>query len=175
MDADLKSTCETLAKRTLPRWNELPDLELYMDQVTSLVGRYLKDDRELTASMVNNYVKHKIMPAPVRKKYTREHLAYLIVICTLKPVLPISTIRQMMDDELAEQELPLFYDGFCDLFEESCRETAARHLKSESLSQAGMLCRAALCAKAEQSLALQMAAAQPEEEAESESTVENFR
>ena len=105
MDADLKSTCETLAKRTLPRWNELPDLELYMDQVTSLVGRYLKDDRELTASMVNNYVKHKAMPAPVRKKYTREHLAYLVVICTLKPVLPISTIRQMMVDELAEQDL----------------------------------------------------------------------
>ena len=105
MDADLKSTCETLAKRTLPRWNELPDLELYMDQVTSLVGRYLKDDRELTASMVNNYVKHKAMPAPVRKKYTREHLAYLVVICTLKPVLPISTIRQMMVDELAEQHL----------------------------------------------------------------------
>ena len=89
MEADLKSACEMLAKRTLPRCNELPDLELYMDQVTSLIGRYLKDDRELTASMVNNYVKHKAMPAPVRKKYTREHLAYLIVICTLKPVLPI--------------------------------------------------------------------------------------
>ena len=166
MEADLKSACEMLAKRTLPRWNELPDLELYMDQVTSLIGRYLKDDRELTASMVNNYVKHKAMPAPVRKKYTREHLAYLIVICTLKPVLPISTIRQMIDDELAVQNLQLFYDAFCTLFENSCRETAARHLKNENLSHSSTLCRAALCAKAEQSLALQMAATQSSGEME---------
>lgn len=166
MEADLKSACEMLAKRTLPRWNELPDLELYMDQVTSLIGRYLKDDRELTASMVNNYVKHKAMPAPVRKKYTREHLAYLIVICTLKPVLPISTIRQMIDDELAVQNLQLFYDAFCTLFENSCRETAARHLKNENLSHSNTLCRAALCAKAEQSLALQMAATQSSGETE---------
>lgn len=157
MEAELKSICGTLAARTLPRWDALPDLELYMDQVTSLVGRYLQEERGLTASMVNNYVKHKIMPAPVRKKYTREHLAYLIVICTLKPVLPIPTIRQMMDDALAEQELPSFYDAFCALFEESCRETAARHLKNESLSQADLLCRAALCAKAEQSLASALA------------------
>ena len=151
MEAELKSICETLAGRTLPRWRELPDLELYMDQVTSLVCRYLQDDRELTASMVNNYVKH---------------MAYLIVICTLKPVLPISTIRRMMEDELAVQDLPTFYDAFCTLFEDSCRETAARHLKNESLSQAGTLCRAALCAKAEQSLALQMAAAQPTDQTE---------
>ena len=154
MEAELKSICETLAGRTLPRWEALPDLELYMDQVTSLVGRYLNADRELTASMVNNYVKHKVMPAPVRKKYTREHLAYLIVICTLKPVL------------LADRELQSFYDAFCDLFEESCRETAKRHLKTEAASPAGMLCRAALYAGAEQSLALQTAAAQPEEEKE---------
>ena len=166
MEAELKSICETLAARTLPRWRDLPDLELYMDQVTSLVGRYLKDDRELTASMVNNYVKHKAMPAPIRKKYTREHLAYLIVICTLKPVLPISTICRMMDDELAAQDLQSFYDAFCELFEESCRETAERHLKSENLSQADMLCRAALCAKAEQSLALQMAEMQSSDESE---------
>ena len=166
MEAELKSICETLAGRTLPRWEALPDLELYMDQVTSLVGRYLNADRELTASMVNNSVKHKVMPAPVRKKYTREHLAYLIVICTLKLVLPISTIRQMMADELADRELQSFYDAFCDLFEESCRETAKRHLKTEAASPAGMLCRAALYAGAEQSLALQTAAAQPEEEKE---------
>ena len=166
MEAELTSICETLAGRTLPRWEALPDLELYMDQVTSLIGRYLRDDRGLTASMVNNYVKHKVMPAPVRKKYTREHLAYLIVICTLKPVLPISTIRQMMADELAEQELPPFYDAFCNLFEESCRETAKRHLKNETASRAGILCRAALYAGAEQTLALQMAAAQPANEKE---------
>ena len=126
----------------------------------------IADDRELTASMVNNYVKHKAMPAPVRKKYTREHLAYLVVICTLKPVLPISTIRQMMVDELAEQDLQPFYDAFCNLYEDSCRETAARHLKNETLSHAGTLCKAALFAKAEQSLALQMSISQSPNEAE---------
>ena len=116
--------------------------------------------------MVNNYVKHKAMPAAVRKKYTRVHLAYLIVICTLKPVLPISTIRQTMDNELAVRDLQAFYDAFCKLFEDSCRETAARHLKNENLSHADMLCWAALCAKAEQSLALQMSTAHSPNETE---------
>ena len=69
----LAAVCERLAGQRLPRWEELPDLELYMDQVLSLMDRYLGDcpgfDRKgLTASMVNNYVKLGVMPPPVKKK-----------------------------------------------------------------------------------------------------------
>ena len=77
----------------LPTWEELPDLELYMDQVVSLVIRYVNlqphsalKDSILTASAVNNYVRLKLIPPPVKKRYSRIHLAYLIVICCLKGV-----------------------------------------------------------------------------------------
>ena len=120
MEADLKSACEMLAKRTLPRWNELPDLELYMDQVTSLIGRYLKDDRELTASMVNNYVKHKAMPAPVRKKYTREHLAYLIMICTLKQSVNMTYVQRMIPMGLTPEQVKERYEHYIALHRATC-------------------------------------------------------
>ena len=67
----------------LPTWEELPDLELYMDQVVSLVIRYVNlqphsalKDSILTASAVNNYVRLKLIPPPVKKRYSRIHLAY---------------------------------------------------------------------------------------------------
>ena len=89
---------ERMADYRLPRWEELPDLELYMDQVLSLVERYLGDypgfeERRLTASMVNNYVKMGVMPPPVKKRYSRVHLAYLLMICLLKAALPETPIR----------------------------------------------------------------------------------
>ena len=47
--------------------------------------------------MINNYVKHGMMPAPVKKKYSREHVAYLIIICSLKQALPISDIKELIE------------------------------------------------------------------------------
>ena len=71
----LANLCAHIAEQRLPRWNALPDLELYMDQVLSLMERYLGnypgfDRKGLTAAMVNNYVKLGVMPPPVKKKYT---------------------------------------------------------------------------------------------------------
>ena len=84
--------CEKLAEHKLPRWNALPDIELYMDQVVAVMEKqlslyqenYAEDARLITPSIINNYVKLKIIPAPVKKRYSREHLAYLIIICILK-------------------------------------------------------------------------------------------
>ena len=62
----------------LPEWDELPQIELYLDQVIALVTRYIgflvydpAEDKLLTPSMVNNYVKLHLIPPPVRKKYGR--------------------------------------------------------------------------------------------------------
>lgn len=83
----------------LPRWNELPEFDIYMDQVVTIVNHSVtflqlgKDDKLLTPSMVNNYVKLNLMPKPQKKRYTRIHIAYLIIIMLLKPVLSISDIR----------------------------------------------------------------------------------
>ena len=66
---------------SLPRWEELPDMDLYMDQVVTLLNEYLKpfhakdQEKMVTSTMINNYVKHGIVSPPVKKKYTKNHVA----------------------------------------------------------------------------------------------------
>ena len=158
----LSQICEQTAQRRLPRWEELPDLELYMDQILSLTERYLGTSdggrKGLTAAMVNNYVKLGVMPAPVKKKYTRLHLAYLLIICTLKPVLPIDEIGRMLGGSLTADD-GAFYDAFCREFT-VCGERAARNTQerltsgAKGVSPISAACCAALRAQAERSLAL---------------------
>lgn len=96
----LEQWIEEIYELHLPRWNELPQLDLYMDQVVTLIERYLKpllmpsEEKVLTKSMVNNYVKLQMIPAPVKKQYSRKHLAYLIVITVLKQVVTIKEVKQ---------------------------------------------------------------------------------
>ena len=76
-------------------WDRLPEIYLYMDQVLTFMNKqlrlYERDNGEvlLTSSMINNYVKVGVLPRPEQKKYSREHLAILLVICMLKQVLSI--------------------------------------------------------------------------------------
>ncbi|MBR3559977.1 MAG: DUF1836 domain-containing protein [Oscillospiraceae bacterium] len=157
MDGEKQPTVAQIVEQTLPRWAELPDLELYMDQVLSLIERYLGacpgfDRKGLTASMVNNYVKLGVMPPPVRKRYTRVHLAHLVMICLLKSVLPIEVIRKLLLRSIEQRDESEVYDGFCDLFEASaCRAASAEH-------DAGLeeIYAAALRAQAEQAAALRL-------------------
>lgn len=157
---ELLELCHRVARLRLPRWNELPDLELYMDQVLSLIERYLDGypgRKGLTAAMVNNYVKLGVMPPPVKKRYTRLHLAYLIVICVLKASLPIDSIKRMAAEATSPGEESRFYDGFCDAVEQSVREAAEAAI--EQLRAGGpesALYRTALRAQAEQALALEL-------------------
>lgn len=109
---------------SLPEWDSLPELELYMDQVVLLISRYLsfptavqeedEEEREklITASIVNNYVRMKVMPAPVKKRYSRVHLAYLLIICTLKQSLSLSFIQKLLPMGLSEEEVAAAYTRF---------------------------------------------------------------
>jgi len=80
----------------LPRWEELPDLDLYMDQVLSLTDRYLAplSVKPITASMINNYVKLKLIPPTKGKRYSRVHVAFIFAIAVLKDVFEIAQIRE---------------------------------------------------------------------------------
>ena len=157
--------CARVAQQRLPRWDELPDLELYMDQVLSLMERYLGsypgfDRKGLTASMVNNYVKLGVMPPPVKKKYTRSHLAHLIMICVLKTCLPIESVKNMIASAAQTEETEgAGYDRFCALFEEAVEE-AANDASEQVKAAEGRLTvpvyRAALRAQAEQALSLKL-------------------
>lgn len=101
----------------LPAWEELPDLELYMDQVVALVCRYVDlhdsaPEPVLTPSSVNNYVRLKVMPAPVRKRYGRLHLAHLVVICCLKRSMSLASIQRVFPVDSTLEEARQIYGDF---------------------------------------------------------------
>lgn len=123
---------EIVTKIHIPRWNELPEIDLYLDQVVNYLEKYLekynvnKDDKIITKTMINNYVKQGIMPAPKKKKYSREHIAYLIVICTLKQVYSISDIGKLISLTIQYFELSKAYNRFCANLEVSVKNVFMR-------------------------------------------------
>ena len=107
-----------------PRWNELPDIELYMDQVVNIIDRHLncfaqEGSKIVTSTMINNYVKQKIVKPPKNKKYDRVHLAYLIPVCVLKQVISIPELCDGIALILQHKEIPEAYDFFCELMEQA--------------------------------------------------------
>ena len=102
---------EKIIKHHLPRWNELPEIDLYLDQVVNYLEKYLgilssnDDDKIITKTMINNYVKQGIMPAPEKKKYGKTHIAYLMVICILKQVYSIGDIGKLISETTKYFEL----------------------------------------------------------------------
>lgn len=98
----------------LPKWTELPNFDLYMDQVLLLINETLQPlgVDPVTAAMINNYVKHKVILSPVKKKYQIMQLADIIVISLLKPSYPLDTIRQGIDQVTATGYPKRAYDNF---------------------------------------------------------------
>lgn len=112
----------------LPRWEDLPDIELYMDQVITLMAKFFgkfssKEETLLTPSMINNYVKNGIIPAPVKKKYSRTHLFRLIIICVMKPVLPINDIGALIETLLKTRSEEEVLNLFTEQYEEEFLKT----------------------------------------------------
>ena len=110
---------EKVIKHHLPRWNELPEIDLYLDQVVNYLEKYLGilnvngDEKIITKTMINNYVKLGIMPAPEKKKYSKSHIAYLMVICILKQVYSIGDIGKLISETIAYFVLSKAYNRFC--------------------------------------------------------------
>ena len=114
----------------VPRWNELPNVDLYLDQVVNYINdsltKYIlfdegekKDNQILTKSMINNYVKNNLIDAPVRKLYSKVQLAKLFVICVLKQVYSMQEIDTLIKLALEFSTLERAYDRFGELFEEA--------------------------------------------------------
>lgn len=130
-----------IAHHSIPKWSDLPEIDLYMDQVISLMEKYLADTsiqetKLITRSMINNYVKLGIMPAPNKKKYSREHLAYLVIICSLKQVMPISNIKAMIDKKLQKNSIAEtldFYSNLYDFTYKTLVETCKTYLNSNEV------------------------------------------
>jgi len=98
------------------RPSELPDIDLYMDQVTTFMERRLQDkkrydsDKILTKTMINNYAKNDLLPPPTKKKYSKEHMLLLVFIYYFKSILSISDIQKILGpitDNYFGKEQPL--------------------------------------------------------------------
>ena len=117
-----------VTKFHIPRWNELPNIDLYMDQVLNYIENclndYIKSDEKfITKTMINNYVKQGILEAPVNKKYNKIHIAKLFVICILKQVYSISEIKELITLALEINSAENGYNRFCDYLTEALIST----------------------------------------------------
>ena len=83
------------------RLDKIPEIDLYMDQVTSFMEDHLQktkrnpEDKVLTKTMINNYAKNRLLPPPVKKKYSREHILLLLFIYYYKSLLSFNDIEQL--------------------------------------------------------------------------------
>lgn len=102
-----------------PKWEDIPNINLYLDQVLLYVNQVCAPispdkDKGLTASMVNNYVKHGYLTKPDKKKYQRRQIARLIAITTLKSVFSIQEIAQTLNTLQTQASSDQLYDAFVD-------------------------------------------------------------
>ena len=116
----------------LPRWHELPEMGLYMDQMLSLINPHFEENYGesylLTSTMVNNYVKLCVVPSPVKRRYDRSTVARLFVIITLKSIFNVQEIAELiaaLNDDDAGHELSESYDLYCSTLESAIDSTYA--------------------------------------------------
>lgn len=114
-----KNTTVNIEEFRLPRYAQIPDVGLYLEQVVRYVNSHLAilGEPALTSSMVSNYVKQRLIPAPQKKLYTAQHLARLLFIAVVKPVVPLDGLRMMFGIQEDSYALQTAYDYFCDEFE----------------------------------------------------------
>lgn len=99
----LNSILASLSRLDYIRPDEVPNIELYMDQVTTFMDAQLNrskrypEDKILTKTMINNYAKNDLLPPPVKKKYSQEHMLLLIFIYYFKGILSITDIQQLLE------------------------------------------------------------------------------
>lgn len=107
-----------IARFSTVQWEQIPDLGLYMDQVITFITRLYEPlygettKGYLSAPMINNYVKNKLIPRPTGKKYSRLQIAMLIMIVALKRVCTMEDIRAMLTVDDEDGVRPL-YEQFC--------------------------------------------------------------
>ncbi len=98
----LSSILESISRIDYIKPEQIPNIDLYMDQVTTFMEEGLEqtkryqEDKILTKTMINNYAKNNLLPPPVKKKYSREHILALIFIYYFKNLLSIKDIETLL-------------------------------------------------------------------------------
>ena len=116
MDPQVIASVAALVKSfKLPLYHEIPDVGLYLEQVTKYINDILSPIMpvEMTSSMISNYVKKGLVASPVRKQYSREQIAYLVYIAVVKSVLSMEDIRLMVSIQRKTYTSERAYNYFC--------------------------------------------------------------
>lgn len=138
MEEHVKATIVTsLTGYRIPRYRELPDVGLYLEQVSHYVNTVLAPIGvpELTTSMISNYVKQGLVSSPLKKRYSNEQVAYLIFICMAKTVLSIDNLSLFISMQKSTYGVSVAYDYFCDQLELALRYVCGL---SDSLEDTGV-------------------------------------
>lgn len=139
--AHQKKENEKLAAYHCPRYEELPKIDVYMDQLIGILEEYLTpfeipgEEKTITATMVNNYVKQKVIAPPKNKKYSKSHIVYLVVIGVLKNVLSISDIGNLIKMQTRQYSLSRAYNFFAEELESVLNVTFGARDFSEANSK----------------------------------------
>lgn len=126
---NLKEFKEKMAVSAPDEWERIPDIDLYMDQVISYMERQHlglnpEGGESLTSSMINNYIKHGLLPRAKGKRYDREHIGYLTAICLLKQVLTVNETGVLLKNVMENRDIESFYREYRELTGETYSRTA---------------------------------------------------
>lgn len=135
----LNSILESISRIDYIHPGDIPNIDLYMDQVTTFMDAQLAstkrhdDDKILTKTMINNYAKNNLLPPPVKKKYTREHVLVLIFIYYFKNILSIKDIETLLKPIIdtsfsgdGKLDITQLYDKIC-----AAQKNQIEHLQEE--------------------------------------------
>jgi hypothetical protein len=135
---DLYQYCMAMSKVKFTLWNDLPENAIYADKLLQIVKDELPfmkagNEKLITKSMVNNYVKWGMLPKPIKKKYGRLHIASVIVITVLKQILPIAEIKEGIQLQAVLHGTQRAYDAFCLVLEEAMSKVFSPVLGAQDL------------------------------------------
>jgi len=139
IDDIILAAAEKIADSPLLHYERLPDIDLYVEQMTSYLEDRMgdsvrvSDEKIITKPMVNNYTKAGLLPRPSQKRYNRDHLISLAYICLLKQSLTFNDIKTAFDLAGDTEQLKFIYEEFAQMCEEY-RETYVR-LQQERLAR----------------------------------------
>ena len=137
----LKEYISKLEDYELPEYKALSEIPLYMEQVISYIqgalAPLIKDSNFITPFMVNNYVKAKILDAPINKKYNKDHIAYLLAISLLKQTASMKDIASLIEiDKYLTEDKQKLYTSFKEIYDEVLKNQTHRlKVRVETISR----------------------------------------
>ena len=135
---ELTETAVNLACYKCPLFDDVPNFGLYSKQVVEFLDKHLSiflipnEEKLLTTTMINNYVKQKVISPPINKKYQREQILHLYVISILKQVLTISEIAKLLRLQIIQYETTKAYNFFCLELENILKATFSTRIFQDS-------------------------------------------